>query len=169
MTFSPSSTTVKDISLLPTAAQRKALKDKKKAKETAGPGWFDMPAPEMTPELEKDLKVLSMRGALDRKRHYRAEVVGKSKYFQMGTVVSSSAGFYSDRIPKRQQPKSLVDALLKDEDSKAYYRKKFNELQERYQRNGRAYKNGRKVDSTQDGFKNFKKSNAKINKYNNRK
>lgn len=160
MSFSHStSATVKDISLLPTAAERKALKDKKKAKETAGAGWFDMPAPEMTPELEKDLKVLSMRGALDRKRHYRSESVGKSKYFQVGTVISTSAGFYSDRIPKRLQPKSIVDALLKDEDSKAYYRKKYNELQERYQRNGRGYKNGRRVE----------KPDGKMNKRNNRK
>ena len=126
------------ITILPTASQRKSLQNSQKQKETAGPGWFDLPAPEMTPELEKDLKVLSMRGALDRKRFYRGgEQPGKSKYFQVGTIQESKAGFYGDRLTKRERPKSFVDGLLKDQDSQAYYRKKFNELQAKYQKNGK--------------------------------
>ncbi len=125
------------ISLLATASERKSLRDIRKQKETAGPGWYDLPAPEMTPELEKDMKVLSMRGALDRKRFYRGEKVGKSKYFQVGTIMDTAAGFYSDRLTKKERPKSFVDGLLKDQDSQAYYRKKFNELQAKYQKNGR--------------------------------
>ena len=119
---------------------------KSKSKDTAGAAWFDLPATPVTPELEKDLKVLSMRGALDRKQFYRGgEQPGKSKYFQIGTVVDSAAGFYSDRLPKKLRPKSIVDTLLKDEESKAYFKKKFNELQVKY-------KSGRKApDSASKG------------------
>ncbi|PRQ39640.1 putative Fcf2 pre-rRNA processing [Rosa chinensis] len=38
--------------------QRKQLKD------TTGSNWFDMPAPTMTPELQKDLQLLKVRAVL---------------------------------------------------------------------------------------------------------
>ena len=121
------------IKALPSASERRIDKQKSKSKDTAGAAWFDLPATPITPELEKDLKVLSMRGALDRKQFYRGgEQPGKSKYFQIGTVIDSAAGFYSDRLPKKMRPKSIVDTLLKDEESKAYFKKKFNDLQVKY-------------------------------------
>lgn len=128
------------VTLLPTASERRTAKQKTRAKDTAGPGWFDLPATPVTPELEKDLRVLSMRGAIDRKQFYRGEQAGKSRYFQMGTVVDSAAGFYSDRLTRKQRPRTLVDTLLKDESSKAYFKKKYDELQTKYQ-SGR-YKGG---------------------------
>ena len=138
------------IKALPSASERRADKQKSKSKDTAGAGWFDLPATPITPELEKDLKVLSMRGALDRKQFYRGgEQPGKSKFFQIGTVIDSAAGFYSDRLPRKLRPKSIVDTLLKDEESKAYFKKKFNELQVKY-------KSGRKTsDSNSKGGRNF--------------
>ena len=129
------------IKALPSASERRVTIKNSKSKNTAGAAWFDLPATPMTPELEKDLKVLSMRGALDRKQFYRGgENPGKSQYFQIGTVVDTATGFYSDRLPKKLRPKSLVDTLLKDEESKAYFKKKFNDLQVKY-------KSGRKVGS----------------------
>lgn len=122
-----------NIKALPSATERRVTKQKFKSKDTAGAGWFDLPATPMTPELEKDLKVLSMRGALDRKQFYRGgEQPGKSKYFQVGTVLDTATGFYSDRLPRKLRPKSIVDTILKDEESKAYYKKKFNDLQVKY-------------------------------------
>lgn len=154
------------IQALPSASERKASKQKNKSKDTAGSAWFDLPATPLTPELEKDLKVLSMRGALDRKHFYRGgEQPGKSKYFQVGTVVDSAAGFYSDRLPKKLRPKSIVDTLLKDEESKAYYKKKFNDLQVKY-KSGRKttdsknHKVGHKVSS----FNSFKNKTKLITK-----
>lgn len=143
------------IQALPSASERHLSKQKSKSKDTAGAGWFDLPATPVTPELEKDLKVLSMRGALDRKQFYRGgEQPGKSKYFQIGTVMDNAAGFYSDRLPKKLRPKSIVDTLLKDEASKAYFKKKFNELQVKY-------KSGRKPSG------NNSKSESKFNSNNN--
>jgi hypothetical protein len=134
----------RSVTLMASASERKTAKQQSKKHETAGSKWFDLPATPVTPEIEKDLKVLSMRGAIDRKRHYRgSEQPGKSKYFQMGTVISDAAGFYGDRLTRKQRPQSLVDTLLKDVDSQAYFKRKYNQLQERYQAAGRGAHNKR--------------------------
>lgn len=39
--------------------------------KTKGAGWFDMKAPEMTEEIQRDLELLKMRSVLDPKRHYK--------------------------------------------------------------------------------------------------
>ena len=141
------------IQALPSATERRTIKQKSKSKDTAGSAWFDLPATPMTPELEKDLKVLSMRGALDRKQFYRGgEKPGQSKYFQIGTVLDTATGFYSDRLPKKFRPKSIVDTLLKDEESKAYFKKKFNDLQVKY-KSGRNTSDG-KGQKSNGGYKN---------------
>lgn len=53
--------------------------------KTKGKNWFNMPAPELTEELENDLKVLQMRSALDPKHFYkRNSFKTLPKYFQVG-------------------------------------------------------------------------------------
>ena len=70
---------------------------KKRRSESAGPKWFDLPATEVTPELERNLKLLKMRDVLDPKRHYRANDSKQlPKYFQIGTVVDNPADFYAE-------------------------------------------------------------------------
>lgn len=154
------------IKTLPSASERRSSITKSKSKDTAGSSWFDLPATKVTPELEKDLKILSMRGALDRKQFYRGgELPGKSKYFQIGTVVDSATGFYSDRLPRKLRPKSIVDTLLKDEESKAYFKKKFNELQVKYQsaRKPQSFKGGKGKGPFNNNIRNKNKMSAKKN------
>ena len=44
-------------------------------RERTGEGrWFDLPAPQLTPELKNDLKLLRMRNALDPARHGPTDV-----------------------------------------------------------------------------------------------
>ena len=53
---------------------------------TAGTGWFNMPAPELTQEMKNDLRVLQMRNVLDRSHHYKSSDWKKGKlpkYFQV--------------------------------------------------------------------------------------
>ena len=51
---------------------------------TAGPKWFDMPAPEITPEVKRDLQLLKLRNVLDPKRFYKKDNDRKlPKYFQV--------------------------------------------------------------------------------------
>ncbi|EAY87394.1 hypothetical protein OsI_08802 [Oryza sativa Indica Group] len=46
---------------VPPRDPRKANKlARKNVKDTSGKGWFDMPAPTITPELKKDLEILQI-------------------------------------------------------------------------------------------------------------
>lgn len=109
------------VALLKTPAQRKA----RTARDTAGPAWYGLPAPDMTPELANDLRVLSMRRVLDPKQHYKRSALVASKYLQVGTVVEGKHEYYSDRVPKRQRGATLVDSLLKDQEKRKYFKRRF--------------------------------------------
>ena len=51
---------------------------------SAGGGWYGMQAPQMTTELQNDLKLLRMRNALDPSQHYKASDWKKlPRYFQV--------------------------------------------------------------------------------------
>ncbi|ESO05734.1 hypothetical protein HELRODRAFT_77508, partial [Helobdella robusta] len=91
---------------------------------TKGKGWFDMPVQEMTEEKLNDLKIIQMRGMLDPKHFYKktdARPGVLPKFFQTGTVVETSADFYSDRIPKKERKTTLVDELLHDAEFKRLF------------------------------------------------
>lgn len=52
--------------------------------KSAGRGWFDLPATQLTPEVKNDLKILKLRNALDPTQHYRAnDSKQPPKYFQV--------------------------------------------------------------------------------------
>lgn len=119
------------LELLPTRGVKREQRQKSKTQDTAGPAWFDMPAPERTPELEKDLQLLAMRAALDPKQHYRkGEQLGKGKYFQLGTVISDSTGRYTDRLTRRQRGNTMLDTLMRDTERQQYLKRKYEGLQE---------------------------------------
>jgi hypothetical protein len=139
-------------------------------KATAGPAWFDMPAPVVTPELKRDLQLLKLRNVLDPKRFYKRDGDrGLPKFFQarsddprcarealcsdlkgavcvggggargaqVGTVVESGADWYSGRVPKRARKGTIVEELLADDQSRAYFKRRFGEVQARQQARGR--------------------------------
>ncbi|XP_077506973.1 deoxynucleotidyltransferase terminal-interacting protein 2 [Amblyomma americanum] len=111
-------------------AQRKEERGK-----TKGPGWFGLPAPEMTEELKRDLEVLRMRHVLDPKRFYKKnDLKDLPKYFQMGTVMDSAADFYHARVPKKDRKQTMVDELLADAEFRRFNKKKFNEFMAQQQR-----------------------------------
>ena len=120
------------ITLLPAAATRKvdSRAAAKKAQDTAGPAWFHLPAAEMTPEVEKDLRLIRMRQALDPKRHYKNGPILTSKYFQVGTVVAGADEYYdAGRLTRRERGSTVLDQLLRDDQKKAYFKKKFADAQ----------------------------------------
>lgn len=46
--------------------------------------WFNLPATQLTPEIEQDMKLIKMRNILDRKRHYKKnDSCALPKYFQV--------------------------------------------------------------------------------------
>ncbi|RDX87315.1 fcf2, partial [Mucuna pruriens] len=86
---------------------------RKQVKDTAGKNWFNMLAQIITPELQKDLKLLKLRAALDPKRHYKkGDSTSKTlpKYFQ--AIVDSPLDFFSGRLTKKERKATLADELL---------------------------------------------------------
>ncbi|KAL4423878.1 hypothetical protein ABPG75_001179 [Micractinium tetrahymenae] len=99
--------------------------------DTAGKGWFDLPATQITDEVKNDLRMLRLRGALDPKAHYKKLDATKfPKYFQMGTVVESAADFYSARLTKKQRKRTLTEEVMADAHLTEARKKRFNKLQE---------------------------------------
>ncbi|KAJ9051038.1 dTDP-fucopyranose mutase, variant 2 [Entomophthora muscae] len=110
-----------------------------KLKESnAGSKWFNMPAPIMTPELKRDLELLSLRNVLDRKRFYkRTDKQPVSKFLQVGTIVEDKSEFYSARIVKKDRKSNMVQELLHDSGSQEYFNSRFNQLQQNAAQNCR--------------------------------
>jgi hypothetical protein len=127
------------IRLLTTPAQQKEQAKKKKESATAGPDWYDMPAPVMTPELRDDLRLLSLRSALDPSRHYKkGDKPVSSRFLQIGQYVSDPSSFYTDRRSRKQRmAPTIVDSLLRDVERKQYLKRKYSEIEHRNMRNGR--------------------------------
>ncbi len=57
------------------AAARSALR--RAASSDSGPGWFNMAAPDITPDLKRDLRLLRLRGAFDPKCFYKSADSGR--------------------------------------------------------------------------------------------
>ena len=56
--------------------------------KVAGPNWFNMPAPELTPEIKNDLKIIQMRNSLDPTHYYKSSDWKKPpKYFQVSICI----------------------------------------------------------------------------------
>lgn len=64
----------------------------------------------MTDDTKRDLKLLQLRGTFDPKRFYKSSdhKKGLPKFFQVGTVVESSADFYSGNAPALHYPLAFV-------------------------------------------------------------
>ncbi|KAF8895419.1 Fcf2 pre-rRNA processing-domain-containing protein [Infundibulicybe gibba] len=118
-----------------TKKQKKEFRNK-----TAGPDWFDLPAPAEAdlPRLYREVEALRLRNQLDPKRFYRKDegegkgVKGLPKYFAIGTIVPSSTPFgtaSADNLTRANRKRTLVDELVDDAEAKRYAKKKFEDLQ----------------------------------------
>lgn len=47
----------------------------------------------------------------------------------MGTIIDQPADFYSNRLTKREKKKDIVEALIGDNETRKYYKRKYNEIQ----------------------------------------
>ncbi|KAH9949888.1 Fcf2 pre-rRNA processing-domain-containing protein [Amylocystis lapponica] len=118
-----------------TKRERKALKI-----TTAGPGWFDLPAPAAAdlPRLHREVEALRLRNQLDPKRFYRKDagegrgLKGLPTHFAIGTIVPTSTPFgtaSADNLARASRKRTIVDELVDDAEAKSYAKKKFKELQ----------------------------------------
>ncbi|EPS98424.1 hypothetical protein FOMPIDRAFT_1126425 [Fomitopsis schrenkii] len=118
-----------------TKKEKKALKHK-----TAGPDWFDLPAPAEAdlPRLYREYEALRLRNQLDPKRFYKRDegegkgIKGLPTHFAIGTIVASPSPFggpSAENLSRASRKRSIVDELVDDAEAKSYAKKKFKELQ----------------------------------------
>lgn len=118
-----------------TKKQRKAMRI-----QTAGPSWFDLPAPAEAdlPRLHREVEALRLRNQLDPKRFYRKDdgdgkgIKGLPKHFAIGTIVTTNTPFgtaSTDNLPRAHRKRTLVDELVDDAEARRYAKRKFEDLQ----------------------------------------
>ncbi|KAI0217864.1 dTDP-fucopyranose mutase, partial [Massospora cicadina] len=117
----------------PSKAERVKLKA-----SNAGDKWFNLPAPVMTPELKRDLELLSLRNVLDRKRFYKKSDRLTSKFLQVGTIIEDKSEFYSARLSKKERQSTMVGEVLNDTEAQEYFKSRFDQIQQAGARNARA-------------------------------
>ncbi|KAI3643309.1 hypothetical protein MP228_012864 [Amoeboaphelidium protococcarum] len=140
------------------AAKQKQSKKRMGASD-AGSDWYHMPRTEITPEIEQDLRLIQMRNVLDPKRFYKKDnsiLQGalakgankkaggnkkgqvKSAFFQIGTVLGGTgvdtAINNADSVKGARNGGGIVEALLQDERSREYYKRKFDAVREKKER-----------------------------------
>ena len=105
---------------------------RKMERKTAGKGWFDMKAVEYTPELRREMRMLKLRGAYDPKRFYKnADTSKLPTHFQRGTVIGGAADYYSARLAKKDQKRTLAEEIMADKDIERVRRHRFAKIQEK--------------------------------------
>lgn len=110
-------------------------------RKTAGPEWFNMATPELTPEIERDLRMIRLRGYMRPDKFYKRDDFASKKlpeHFQIGTVV---AGLGEKSLKKRERPTSITDEILANKKVKEYASKVFDQVQTKAKSGGKkAYK-----------------------------
>ncbi|KAJ3286272.1 hypothetical protein HK104_009120 [Borealophlyctis nickersoniae] len=123
---------------------KKQKQKMKVEKQTAGPKWFDMPAPELTEEVKRDLHLLRNRAALDPKRFYKKGTTSEiPKFFQFGTIVAGATDFQNGRLTRKERKQTIVEELLSDQASRTYFKKKSEDIRDakaRFTRKGKTFK-----------------------------
>ncbi|XP_011705618.1 PREDICTED: deoxynucleotidyltransferase terminal-interacting protein 2 [Wasmannia auropunctata] len=115
--------------------QLKVQKRREKRKMGMGAEWFNMRAPQITPEIRHDLEVLRMRSALDPKHFYKKnDMKALPKHFHVGKVIDSPMDFYSSRLTKKERKKTIVDELMADAQFTKYNKRKYKEIIEEKQK-----------------------------------
>ncbi|XP_071879055.1 deoxynucleotidyltransferase terminal-interacting protein 2 [Bombus fervidus] len=122
-------------------------KRRKQRAKTKGEGWFNMPAPELTPEVMHDLQVIRMRSVLDPKHFYKKnDLKTIPKYFQIGKVMDSHLDYYSGRLTKKERKKTIVDELMADAEFSKFNKRKYKEIiDEKKQLHYKAHRHARKL------------------------
>lgn len=122
-------------------------KRRKERSKTKGKDWFNMGAPELTPEVKHDLQVIRMRSVLDPKRFYKKnDLKTLPRYFQIGKVIDSHLDYYSGRLTKKERKKTIVDELMTDAQFSKYNKRKYKEIiDEKRRLHYKAHKHAKKL------------------------
>ncbi|XP_018402680.1 PREDICTED: deoxynucleotidyltransferase terminal-interacting protein 2 [Cyphomyrmex costatus] len=127
--------------------QLKLHKRREKSKMGTGAEWFNMRAPEITPEIRYDLEVLRMRSALNPRHFYKKnDMKALPTNFHVGKVIDSPMDYYSSRLTKKERKKTIVDELMADAEFTKYNKRKYKEIiEEKQKTHYKAYKHARRL------------------------
>merc|ERR1719324_772252 len=107
-------------------------KELKARKEEKLDKWFGMPKRKLTPEMEKELQVLKLRGSFDPKRFYKAnDSKALPTHFVMATEVGgglAAAGLAPNPEVKWNSGRSFLDQVLRDSKAQEWTSKKHGEV-----------------------------------------
>lgn len=106
----------------------KKLGKSAKTQDNAGKDWFGLTAPEMTPQLKRDLQLLSMRHVLDPKRFYKKHDK-LSPHFAIGTIKEDPTEFFSARLTRKERKNTLAEEILSTRGD--YFKSKYRDIQKR--------------------------------------
>lgn len=107
-------------------------KERKQAREEQLKGWFGMRKQQLTPELEKELKAIKLRGSVDPKRFYKANDSKElPKYFHVATEVGGGLAPAGEKPSAQKRGRSFLDEILHDAKAQEYTHKRWSEAVDR--------------------------------------
>lgn len=110
---------------------------KEEMKNTAGPLWYNMKAPELTPELKEDLKAMQVKQYTDPTQFFKKNDKNKlEKFFQIGTIQDNILEGKKNRLRKSEVRNRIAEEILDRDISKNYTLKKFDEIQKQRRKIG---------------------------------
>ena len=105
--------------------------------KTTGEGWFNMKAPELTPELKEDLKTIQLRHIIDPSRFYKKlDRNNLPKFFQIGTILDNIVDGKKNRLKKEDIKSRIAEEFLELDKEKNYSLRKFEEFQDQRRKLG---------------------------------
>jgi hypothetical protein len=105
--------------------------------KTAGPAWFNMQTPELTPEVERDLRMIRLRAYMNPSKFYKKDDFASKKlpeHFQIGTVV---AGLGEKTLKRRERHSTITGEILASDEVRKYARRVYDEVQTKASSGGR--------------------------------
>ena len=115
--------------------------EKKRRREenrnSTGPKWFNMKAPELTTELKQELKAVQL-GKLSEpfQFHKKNDRKGYAKFFQIGTIQDNILDGKANRLKKHEIKNRIAEQLLDYDLEQNCTLRKFNEYQEQRKKLG---------------------------------
>jgi len=115
--------------------------EKKRRREenrnSTGPKWFNMKAPELTTELKQELKAVQL-GKLSEpfQFHKKNDRKGYAKFFQIGTIKDNILDGKANRLKKNEIKNRIAEQLLDYDLEQNFTLRKFNEYQEQRKKLG---------------------------------
>jgi hypothetical protein len=98
--------------------------------KTAGENWFNLPSPELTPELKQDLKALELRGVINSKFYKNIDRDRLPKFFHVGTIQDNIIDGKNSRLKKNEVKERLLEEFLQEDIKTNYTKRKFDEFQD---------------------------------------